>query len=143
MILGKDELENIAERINFIQIQLEDLKQFYLLDWSTYNRDRNVQRNIERLIENVANATIDICKIILASEEIEMPSSYKDIVLKLGLVGILEEKLANKMAEYTLLRNFLAHRYLDLRWEKIKKFIQEAPQDYENFIATISQKYSK
>jgi uncharacterized protein YutE (UPF0331/DUF86 family) len=141
MILGKDELEDIAERIDFIQLQLGDLKQFYNLDWETYSKDRNVQRNIERLVENVAIATIDISKIILAGEEIEMPNTYKEVILKLGLVGILEEKLANKIAEYAVLRNLLAHQYLDLKWDKIKRFIKEAPQDYENFLATVRQRY--
>jgi uncharacterized protein YutE (UPF0331/DUF86 family) len=137
VILGKDELEDIAQRIDFIQIQLGDLLQFNNLDWPTYGKDRNVQRNIERLIENVANATIDICKIILAGEEIEMPNSYKEIIIKLGLIDILEKDLAEKIADYAALRNFLAHQYLELKWDKIKKFIKEAPRDYKDFISAI------
>jgi uncharacterized protein YutE (UPF0331/DUF86 family) len=143
MILGKDELEDIAQRTDFIQLQLGDLKKFYNLDWASYSKDRDVQRNVERLIENVANATIDICKIILAGEEIEMPNSYKDIILKLGLMGILGEDLAGKIAEYALLRNFLAHQYLDLKWDKISAFIKTAPGDFENFLAVISKRLLK
>lgn len=143
MILGKGELEDIAQRVDFIQLHLGDLKQFSGLDWITYSRERNVQRNIERLVENVANATIDICKIILAGEEIEMPNSYKDVILKLGLVGVLEKSLAERIAEYATLRNFLAHQYLDLKWDKIKKFIKEAPQDFEEFLSVVSKRFPK
>jgi len=140
LILDKNQLEDIGQRIDFLQIQIGDLKRFNSLDWKTYNADRDIQRNIERLIENVANAAIDICKIILAGEEIEMPNSYKEIILKLGTLGILDDALAIKMANYASLRNFLAHRYLDLKWEKIKNFRDNAQQDFEAFTKKVLEK---
>lgn len=139
MILGKSELENIAKRIDFIRLQLGDLNQFSNLSWATYRDDRDIQRNVERLVEHVANATIDICKIILAGKEIEMPNSYKDIILSLGFTHVIDQDLANKLADYASLRNFLAHEYLDLKWDKIRNFIKEAPRNYDLFISAVSK----
>lgn len=143
MILGKSETEDIFQRIDFIQIQLGDLKRGTALNWETYSRNRDVQRNVERLIENVANAAIDICKIIIAGEETEMPNSYRDIIIKLGVLGILDEKLAGKIAEYAGFRNFLAHRYLDLKWDRIRQFINDAPQDFDEFLSVVSKRFPK
>lgn len=140
MILGKDQKEDVARRIDFIRIQLKDLEQFKGLEWKTYSEDRNLQRNVERLVENVANASIDICKIMLVGEDIELPNSYKEIIFKLGEVRVLTPELAKKVAEYAGLRNFLAHQYLDLRWEKIKAFIKDAPRDFNGFISSLLKK---
>ena len=143
MIFNKDQREEAVRRIDFIRIQLKDLKQFSNLDWGTYNGDRNVQRNVERLVENVANASIDISKIMIVGEDVEMPNSYRDIILKLGEIGILGPELAKRIAEYAGFRNILAHEYLDLRWDKIKNFIKNANQDFEDYFAAVLNKIER
>lgn len=140
MILKKDQKEDLVRRVDFIGIQLKDLKKFSDLTWLIYNKDRDIQRNIERLAENVANASIDICKIILAGEDVEMPNSYRDIILKLGSCNILSEKLAKRIADYAQLRNILAHQYLEVKWERLKSFIKNADSDLKGFIRAISKK---
>ncbi|MFH1826724.1 MAG: DUF86 domain-containing protein [bacterium] len=140
MIFSKVQRENIVQRIDFIRLQLADLQELGGLNWQTYNTDRHAQRDIERLIENVANAAIDIAKIVLVGEDIEMPNGYKDIILKLGQAGVLDDKLARTMSEYAMLRNFLAHQYLDLKWEKIKDFIKNAPVVVAGYIEAVKNK---
>ncbi|MDI6731071.1 MAG: DUF86 domain-containing protein [Candidatus Margulisbacteria bacterium] len=140
MILQKDQIQDIVQRLEFIKLQLADLGKFASLTWQVYRTDRDTQRNIERLVENVANAAIDICKIVLAGEDVEMPNSYKEIIIKLGEIKVLDEKKAEKIADYAGLRNILAHQYLDIKWEKIKAFIQNAGDDFEEFIKEINKK---
>jgi len=140
MILKNDQKEDISRRIDFIETQLGDLKQFQTLDWQLYREDRDVQRNIERLVENVANAAIDIAKIVIAGEDVEMPNSYRDIILKLADIKVLDAGLAAEIAENAGLRNILAHQYLDIRWDRIKKFIQKAPQIFPKFIQSLAPK---
>jgi uncharacterized protein YutE (UPF0331/DUF86 family) len=141
MILKKDQKSDIVRRIDFIQIQLSDLKKFTKLDWTTYQKDRDTQRNVERLAENIANATIDVCKIIIVGEDVEIPNSYREVVQKLGEVGVLEEGLALDVADYVVLRNVLAHQYLDIKWSKIKDFIVRAPQVVPKFIESIKKRF--
>lgn len=140
MVLKKDQIEDIARRLDFIRIQLGDMGKFSSLDWETYRTNRDTQRNVERLAENVANATIDICKILLVDEEVELPNSYKEIILKLGELKVLDMKQAEKIADYAGLRNVLAHQYLDIKWQKIKDFIASASGDFEGFIQRTSEK---
>jgi uncharacterized protein YutE (UPF0331/DUF86 family) len=140
MILKKEQKEDIARRIDFIQVQLSDLNKFAGLKWETYRDNRDTQRNIERLAENVANAAIDISKIIIAGDEMEMPNSYKEIILKLGEIKLLDEKLASEIADFAALRNILAHQYLDLKWEKIGQFIKKAPDSMAQFINAAKNK---
>jgi len=143
LILKKDQIEDIVQRLDFIEIQLSDLGKFSSLNWQRYKDDRDTQRNIERLIENVANASIDVSKILLAGEEVEMPNSYKDIILRLGTIGVLNTEEAGKLADYAALRNILAHQYLDIKWDKIKYFIANAVKDYAIFIKKLADRVKK
>jgi uncharacterized protein YutE (UPF0331/DUF86 family) len=142
MIQRKEQAEDITERLEFIKSELKDLPNFFNLSWNEYQSNGDARRSVERLAENVANAAIDISKIILAGEITEMPNSYKDIILKLGQIKIIDEAVAEKVAEYATLRNTLAHRYLDLKWDKIKTFISNATADFDTFIKQVSQKIS-
>ncbi|MFH1654238.1 MAG: DUF86 domain-containing protein [Pseudomonadota bacterium] len=126
--LNKEQRQSIIERLNFMEVELSDLeKKYKLLTWQEYSTVRDVRRNVERIIENLANAVIDISKIYLAGEQIEMPGTYQEIVLKLGETGLISDKLASDLSQLTKARNVLAHQYLDLKWELIKNTIKTAP----------------
>jgi uncharacterized protein YutE (UPF0331/DUF86 family) len=138
--LKKDQKEDIARRLDFIRLQVSDLSKFITITREEFARDRDLQRNVERLAENVANASIDIAKVLLVGEDIEMPNSYREIVLRLADLDILDRKLGEKMAEFAALRNILAHQYLDLRWQKIRDFLDAAPAVVSAFLTAVSRK---
>ena len=135
--LKKDQKEDIARRLDFIRVQISDLGKFMTLTWDIFARDRDLQRNVERLAENVANASIDIAKVLLVGEDVEMPNSYREIVLRLADLAVIDRDLAGKIAEYAALRNILAHQYLDFRWEKIRDFLDTAPANVPAFLAAV------
>ena len=69
--------EDVARRLDFIRVQISDLGKFGALTREVYTRDRDLQRNVERLAENIAG--IDIAKVLLVGEDAEMPNSYREI----------------------------------------------------------------
>lgn len=77
------------------------------------------------------NSSIGIAKILLASNKAKIPQTYKEVIQKLPLVLDFDEKSASGIAEFTKLRNVLAHEYLDLRFNQIKKFIDTMETPYE------------
>ena len=137
--LKKDQKEDIARRLDFIRVQISDLGKFMTLTRDIFARDRDLQRNVERLAENVANASIDIAKVLLVGEDVEIPNSYREIVLRLADLAVIDRDLAGKIAEYAALRNILAHQYLDLRWEKIRDFLDTAPTNVPAFLAAVGR----
>lgn len=138
--LKKDQKEDVARRLDFIRVQISDLGNFGAVTRERFAVDRDLQRNVERLAENVANAAIDIAKVLLAGEDVEMPNSYREIVLRLADLGILDQGLAAKVAEYAALRNILAHQYLDLRWDRIRDFLETAGATIPGLLAAIGRK---
>lgn len=135
--LNEIQKASIVKRIDFIELELTDLEQYEGLTFETYSQDRRTRRDIERISENVANAVIDICKIVLVGEDTELPETYREIFNKLSQMGIVRSGLGESLSDLTRLRNVLAHQYLDIKWEMIKDFMVKGKNDVKTFLTTI------
>lgn len=138
--LNNEQTESIVKRIAFIELELRDLDEYRHLVFEVYQGDRKTQRNIERILENIANAAIDIAKIILASEEIAMPQTYRETFEKLSEIDILDESLAKELAHLSRTRNVLAHQYLDIKWEMINDFLVSGRYRIEEFLQIVRER---
>lgn len=134
-----EHLESLIRRLDFLRLETQDLPKFQAMTQQEYMNNRDRRRNLERLIENVVNASTDIAKIILAARDLPVPDSYRQALLQLGTAGIVEPDLAEKIAEMTRLRNVLAHQYLDIRWQSVRNFIREAPPVMERFLDRLEE----
>ena len=132
---------SIVKRIDFIETELNDLDEYKELDFETYSQNRKTRRNVERLVENIANASIDIGKIILAGEDVELPETYKDIFMKLAESTIIDNKLSEDLSDLVRLRNILAHQYLDIKWEMIKNFRDRGMDGVKIYLGIVKTKY--
>jgi len=101
------------------------------------NRDR--RRSLERLAENVANSIVDIAKIVIEGSELPVPNTYRDIVLSMATLGVIDEPLAQKLGSMVRLRNIVAHEYLDIRWASLHRFIDEAPAIVKEFCTSVER----
>ncbi len=124
----------LVKHLIFLEKELNDYESFKSLTWDEYNLNRSKQRDVERWIENIINSSVDIAKIILTSEGITMPDTYKDIAASLLLVKDFSKKDVEDISKRVRLRNIISHEYLDIRWSSIKKFIVETESLYKNFL---------
>jgi uncharacterized protein YutE (UPF0331/DUF86 family) len=129
--LAPEDRTRLIERVQFLQSEFQEIEGFKGLTYREYLEDKLKRRNIERWAENVVNATIDIAKIVLASEKKEAPKTYEQPLLNFGLLSGLDENGAVRLSSFARLRNILARQYLDVTYEKIKSFVQESPPVYE------------
>lgn len=128
---------SILRRLEFARGELADLREYVNLDYETYSRERMIRRNIERMIENICNALTDVGKIIIAQEDGEMPETYREVFLKLGNLGFIDEHLATALARVTRLRNVLAHQYLDIKWQYVREFLVRDSKEAEKFVEKV------
>ena len=128
--------------MTFIENELKDYETFETLSWKEYNDDRGKRRNVERWIENIINSSIDIAKLILISEGLSLPDTYKDVVKNLSLVANFNVEGVKKLSRWVSLRNIISHEYLDIRWASIQRFISESELFYEDFLKRV-QNYLK
>lgn len=135
--LEQSQREGIIRRLEFVRVEMGDLEDYAGMDYQRYSRDRGARRIVERIAENVANACIDVAKIMLASEDSEVPETYREALLMLGKLGIVARDTSQAVAELARLRNVLAHQYLDLKWEAVERFIKTGPAVVEAFVEEV------
>jgi len=139
MQLLPEDKERLTRYIDFMESELADFPKFRKVDWGTYNEDRDVRRNIERWVENIVNCSIDIAKVILASEDRRIPTSYKGILKELGGTQHFDETFGDEISQWDSLRNILAHEYLNIRWDSLKEFIRNSEPIYKKLIDVIKR----
>jgi len=126
--------ERLRDRLEFMETELSDLEKFSDLTYQQYLADRDRRRNVERWVENIVNASIDIAKTLLASERRETPMRYADVLLALGGLPHFQVAAAKQMALFAKTRNWLAHEYLDMSFDRIRQFVTIAGDTYPHLI---------
>ena len=133
----------LIRHITFLEDELRDYENFKSLSQNEYNKERDKRRNVERWIENIINSSIDIAKIILASEKILLPDTYRESIAMLSLVPNFDKETIEYLTEWVRLRNIISHEYLDIRWNSINRFIHEAMPIYMAFLEMIKKYVDK
>lgn len=82
----------------------------------------------------LVNAAIDIGKIVLSASGRPVPRTYGQILSDLESVPAFSS-LAGQLAPLAPLRNLLAHEYLDLRFGRIRRFVDEGATAVEELSA--------
>lgn len=112
----------IIDSIRFMSEEMKEFQEDYAARTrEDYQEDRKLQKLMERTVENILTALIEVCGTLLTQQGI-YAESYADALKKsaqeLGLN--LEEQ--EDLAKLAFVRNRLAHRYLNFRWQAVQDF---------------------
>jgi uncharacterized protein YutE (UPF0331/DUF86 family) len=133
----------LIKHTTFLEDELRDYESFKSLSQDEYNREKDKRRNVERWIENIINSSIDIAKIILSSENILLPDTYRESVAMLSSVPNFDKETVEYLSDWVRLKNIISHEYLDIRWNSINRFIHEAVPIYMAFLEMTEKYISK
>jgi len=136
--LSEEDRLRLLRRLRFLEKEWREFGKLRKLTWSEYQDNSNMRRSVERWIENLVMASLDIAKIILATGKELIPDSYRDTLKYFG-VKYFNEEFAEKFSKFAELRNIVVHEYLDIKWKRIKKFIKEAERLFPVFIKKIKK----
>ena len=132
--LTVEQKERLLVRLQFLDSEIKEIASYQMVTFNDYQKDKMKRRSIERWAENILNATIDIAKIVLASEKKQMPRTYEEALFNFVFLAGLNETEARRMSRFANLRNILAHEYLEILYGRLEKFIQEALPLYPKII---------
>ncbi len=88
---------------------------------------------VKHCLFEIAEACIDISSHIIASEGFERPDDYSGLFPVLAENEILDEELAQRLAEMARFRNFLIHRYGEVEGQRLKRFMEDDLEDVSVF----------
>ncbi|MFO7904611.1 MAG: type VII toxin-antitoxin system HepT family RNase toxin [Planctomycetota bacterium] len=128
--LSPEDRVRLLERVQFLEDELCEIKHFRQITAEEYRTDKTKRRNLERWTENIINATIDVAKLVLASEHRPMPRTYQQAMEMLASLAGVDEEGAVRFSSFARLRNLLAHEYLEILHDRISDFIRDFPPIY-------------
>jgi uncharacterized protein YutE (UPF0331/DUF86 family) len=117
----------ILDSLQFISAEMKEFKNDYSeKNLSDYENDRRLQKLMDRTVENILTALIEVCGTLNTENGIDV-SSYQEAVRECARFLKFTEEEQSRLARLAPLRNRLAHRYLNFRWQVIKTFRTEIP----------------
>jgi uncharacterized protein YutE (UPF0331/DUF86 family) len=116
----------ILDSLRYLTEEMREFQDDYAAKtWQDYQTDRKLQKLIDRTVENILTALIEICGAFLTEEGIAA-DSYSDVLKKAGSrLGLTNEEQRN-LAGLAMQRNRLAHRYLNFRWQTIRAYSERS-----------------
>lgn len=113
----------ISESVQFITEEMREFEREYSTKtWQDYQKDKKLQKLMDRTVENILTALIEVSGTLLTEEGIGA-ESYSDVLRKVSEFFGFSEDDQNSMAKLALQRNRLAHRYLNFRWQAVNMYM--------------------
>lgn len=116
----------VLDSLQFISAEMKEFKNDYSdKTLNDYKNDRKLQKLIDRTVENILTALIEVCGTLNTENGIAV-SSYQEAIKECTRFLKFTEEEQNRLARLAPLRNRLAHRYLNFRWQVIRTFRKES-----------------
>jgi uncharacterized protein YutE (UPF0331/DUF86 family) len=132
----------ISESIQYLSEEMKEFESEYAdKTWKDYQNDKKLQKLMDRTVENVLTALIEVCGTILVEQGIGV-DSYSDSLKKSAKLLGFSETDQDVLSRLAIQRNRLAHRYLNFRWQAIKIFNEQKNLIIE-FVSKILEREKK
>jgi uncharacterized protein YutE (UPF0331/DUF86 family) len=125
----------ISESVQFISREIEEFqKEYAQKTWKDYQEDTKLQKLMDRTVENILTALIEVCGTVLAERGMAA-ENYSEVLKETAkLLGFSSSEQEN-LAKLAIQRNRLVHRYFDFRWQAIKMY-----QEQQELIITLLER---
>ena len=117
----------IIESLQFISQEMKEFDEDYVsMTWEDYQKDKKLQKLMDRTVENILTALIEVSGTVLTQEAIPI-ENYAQVLKECARIFDFSEEEQEKLSKLAIQRNRLAHRYLNFRWEAISMFAELKP----------------
>lgn len=116
----------VGESLQFIsQEMMEFSLEYAAKTWGDYHGDKKLQKLMDRTVENILTALIEISGSILSQKGIGVENYAEALKGCARIFGFSEEEQI-QLAKLAAARNRLAHRYLNLKWQTISSYSSQS-----------------
>jgi len=133
--------ELLAARIARIRDELRRLARLERLSREQFLASPVEQHAVERELEVVIGACLDIGHHVIAREGLRRPNDYRDVFGILREAGFINRDLGSRLEDMASFRNRLVHGYLDLDPDRVYEIARHELGDVEAFVAAIVTRY--
>lgn len=123
------------------KLELVDRNKRYLEgineSFDPHDADYTLLQAVKHSLFEIAEACIDIASHIVAAEGFDRPPDYAGLFPVLADNGVLNDALAERLADMARFRNVLVHQYGELEVERLQTFIEDDLNDVALFAQAI------
>lgn len=94
---------------------------------------------VERILTQSVDLVVDVCSHLLATQTGRVPTTYRESVEQLGVIGILDPETVQELVLAVGMRNILVHEYLTVDLDIVARAAQAAPRLYSAFLRSVAQ----
>jgi len=98
--------------------------------------DRLRQSALERVMHLAIQDVLDLAALMVRTEGLGLPSTYREAVERLGSGGLIPRELAERIAPMAGFRNVLEHMYLELDLELLVVYAHR-DEDFREFAGAV------
>lgn len=131
------EVEIVQRKLVVIVENLKALEPIKNINKDEYVKDLYKRKAVERLLQELIEAAIDINIHIIVQTGNTVPDDYYESFIKAGELGIISVDLAEKLAPSAGLRNRLVHEYDRLEHSMVLEALRMANNLYSKYIKEI------
>jgi uncharacterized protein YutE (UPF0331/DUF86 family) len=127
-------LQRVKDKLDLISKYYDELNEDFPNSEEEFSQERVPRRAIEKTIELIADAVVDVAMIIISSKSLEKPKESSESIAILAKSGFLSSSLAGKMKDFIRFRNLLVHQYAKVDEEKEFETIRDNHKDILEFL---------
>jgi uncharacterized protein YutE (UPF0331/DUF86 family) len=133
------ELDRALVRRKLVAItrDLTDLAPIAELTLAEYSAERLRRKAVERLLQEVVEAAVDVNLHVLRTLSVELPGDYYTTFLAVGRHGVIPEELAGRLAPAAGLRNRLVHEYDEIDDGLVLAAVRRSCTDFGAYILAL------
>lgn len=128
----------VSTRLELITRYLDNLKKFNKVSLEEYLNNFESQLIVERLLQLMTQAAIDINEHILSKLSPGNSKTNFEAFIELGEYGVISQELGKQLAPSAGLRNRLVHEYDDIDSNQVFKAIGFALQQYPLYVKQVN-----
>ena len=122
-----------------IKANINELRRAEDVDWVTYKSDIRLRRFVERTLQIIIEAMLDIAHHIISDEGLREPESCRDAFRILTESGFLSKERLELYENMAGFRNLLVHYYEKIDDAIVYGVFRKRLGDFEAFIEDIMQ----
>lgn len=127
----------VLRKIAILQTYLSQIREFAGITLQDYQSDWRTQRIIERTLQMIIEACVDLAHHIISDKAMRTPTSYADAFRVLAENGVIDSTLQVAMDRMAKFRNVVVHQYEEVDAEIVIAILRKRLPDLEQYISAI------
>lgn len=129
----------VENKISFVKKYLTILEGYKKYSRREIEEDVNVRGALERYLYLATQATIDVADAFISLKDLRKPTTIREGFEILEEQKIISIELREKMVKMAGFRNFIAHDYSKIDYDKVYDVLHNRLPDIEEFLKQIQK----